>query len=82
MDCDVIVWSLKTGQPIIRQLFGSPVFHILIHPSGCQLVLGFVNKIALASIYQESIRVYKDFHIENLRAIRLSSGGQYIAVLL
>lgn len=53
---------------------------VAFHPSGHQLVVGFVDRIRMMNVFARNLKTYKEISVKACREIRFSNGGHLFAL--
>ena len=68
-----------TREAELVKAFAEDPLSIAFHPSGLHCAIGFNDKIRLAHLLVDDLRVYKEINVKQCREVRFSEGGQFFA---
>ena len=49
------------------------------HPSGFQMVVGFVDRVRMMNVFARNIKSYNEIPVKSCREIKFSNGGHLFA---
>lgn len=78
-DKSVRIWNYQEKTLELVQYFEEEAYSVACHPSGFQIVVGFLDKLRMMNIFNNRIEKYKDLAIKKCREVKFSHGGQYFA---
>jgi len=73
------IWNYSTRTLDICESFMDEPLTAAFHPSGLQIVVGFVDKIRMMNVNCRNLKVYHEIHIKACREIKFSQGGHLFA---
>jgi len=78
-DKTVRTWNYVTRALELVKTFAEDPLSIAFHPSGLHCAIGFNDKLRLAHVLVDDLRVYKEINVKHCKDVRFSKGGQFFA---
>lgn len=79
VDNTVRVWNFADRAMEVCKAFPEGPTSVAMHPSGLQVVVGFVDKLRLLNVLMDDLREVKEFAIKACAEVRFSNGGHCFA---
>jgi len=68
------------GEPIIKSVFAEEPVSVAFHPSGINIIVAFKDKIKLFNIFRDSLQLFKEHPLKEVKIVRFSPSGRLFAV--
>jgi len=78
-DNTVRLWNYATKTLEICEVFMDEPMSVAFHPSGYQLVVGFVDRVRMMNVFARNLKSYHEISIKACREIKFSNGGHLFA---
>ncbi|KAG0554261.1 hypothetical protein KC19_12G077500 [Ceratodon purpureus] len=79
LDKSVRIWNYVTKTTELIGWYPEDALSVSVHPSGYQILVGFVDKLRLMNLLLDDIKITKEFNVKSSSECAFSTGGQYFA---
>ena len=78
-DKTVRLWNFNSKVLEICEVYLDEPMSIAFHPTGMQLIVGFIDRVRMMNVFSRSIKPYQELPIKACREIKFSNGGHLFA---